>query len=211
MMSKRQALSVIVIVLLALIPTIIHSYLDLKTVDKLSTSHISQVIDSYVSKPTQRKAGWGEDTFACYDWFERIYTNQQGKSVRLFVGRSYDHKRLYHHPDLALSYGKDLRMIGEIKYSEQFNIPVKLLANDTKFVIAAYALLYDKQFVENAISHQLMSSIIQLITPRKPMTLFYVEEENMPEKSKFSETEAALVLEKAIKDFLTETTQTDYL
>ena len=203
MMSTRQALPVIILIMSALIPTIIHSYLNLKTDDNLSTRQISQVLGSYVSKPTQRKAEWGEDTFACYDWIERIYTNQQGKSVRLFVGRSYDHKRLYHHPELALSYGKDLRMIGEIKYSEQPNIPVKLLANETKPVIAAYALIYDKQFVENAITYQLMSSIVQLITPRKPMTLFYVEEENTPEKSIFTETDAAFILEKAIKDFLT--------
>ena len=162
MMSTRQALPVIILIMSALIPTIIHSYLNLKTDDNLSTRQISQVLGSYVSKPTQRKAEWGEDTFACYDWIERIYTNQQGKSVRLFVGRSYDHKRLYHHPELALSYGKDLRMIGEIKYSEQPNIPVKLLANETKPVIAAYALIYDKQFVENAITHQLMTSIVQI-------------------------------------------------
>lgn len=202
MISTRHAPLVLFIIMLALIPTIIHSYLELKIGDNLSTRHISQVLGSYVSKPSQRKPGWGEDTFACYDWFERIYTNQQGKSVRFFVGRSYDHKKLYHHPELALSYGKDLRMVGEIQYSEQPTIAVKLLANETKPVIAAYALLYDKQFVGNAITHQIMSSIMQLITPRKPMTLFYVEEENASAKTIFSETDAALILERAIKDFL---------
>lgn len=202
MISTRYGRSVLIIVMLALIPTIIHSYLDLKTNDNLSTHQISPILGSYVSKPTQRKPEWGNDTFACYDWIERNYTNQQGKSVRLFVGRSYDHKKLYHHPELVLSYGKDLRMLGEMQYAAQSKIPVKLLANETRPVIAAYALLYDKQFVENAITHQLKSSIIQLITPRKPMTLFYVEAENTSVKSLFSETDAAFVLESAIKDFL---------
>ena len=202
MISTRYASSVIIIIMLALIPTIIHSYLDLKTDDHLSAQKISQLLGSYQSKPTQRKPGWGEETFASYDWIERLYSNQNGKLVRLFVGRSYDHKRLYHHPELALSYGKDLRMVGEINYSEQPNIPVKLLANESRSVIAAYALLYDQQFVENAISHQLMNSFMQLITPRKPMTLFYVEAENSSEKTIFTETDAALVLESAIKDFL---------
>jgi len=202
MMSTRYAASVLILIMLALIPTIIHSYLDLKTSDNLSADQISHVLGSYVSKPTQRKPEWGEVTFSCYDWIERIYTNQQGKSVRLFVGRSYDHKRLYHHPELALSYGKDLRKIGEMHYSKQPNIHVNLLANETKPVIAAYTLLYDKQFVENALSHQLMSSIKQLISPRKPMTLFYVEAENTSAKGLFSETDAAFILEKAINDFL---------
>ena len=201
MMSTRHALPVIILIMLALIPTIIHSYLNLKTGDNLSTHQINQVLGAYVSKPTQRQSEWGKDTFACYDWIERIYTNQQGKSVRLFVGRSYDHKRLYHHPELALSYGKDLKMFEEIHSLEQPNIPVKLLGNETKPVMAAYALLYDNQFVKNAITYQLMSSIIQLMTPRKPMTLFYVEEDRA-EKSIFSETDAAVILKEAIKDFL---------
>jgi len=202
MISTRYTTPVIVIILLALIPTIIHSYLDLKTLDHLSTQKISQVLGLYQSKPTQRKPGWAEDTFASYDWIERNYSNQNGKAVRLFVGRSYDHKSLYHHPELALSYGKDLRMVGEMNYSEQPSIPVKILANESRPVIAAYALLYDQQFVENAINHQLKSSFIQLITPRKPMTLFYVEAENSSSKTSFTESDAAVVLESAIKDFL---------
>jgi hypothetical protein len=201
-MSTRYAPSVLILIMLALIPTIIHNYLDLKTSDNLSADQISHVIGSYVSKPTQRKQEWGEDTFSCYDWIERIYTNQQGKSVRLFVGRSYDHKRLYHHPELALSYGKDLRKIGEMHYSKQPNMHVNLLANETRPVIAAYTLLYDKKFVENALSYQLMSSIKQLISPRKPMTLFYVEAENTSAEVLFNETDAAFILEKAIIDFL---------
>ena len=202
MISTRYNRPLLIIIMLALIPTIIHSYLDLKTNDNLSTHQINPILGSFVSKPTQRKPEWGEDTFACYDWIERNYTNQQGKSVRLFVGRSYDHKRLYHHPELVLSYGKELKMLQEMQYAAQPKIPVKLLANETRPVIAAYALLYDKQFVENAITHQLKSSIIQLITPRKPMTLFYVEAQNTSAKSIFTETDAAFVLESAIKDFL---------
>ena len=202
MISTRYAISVVIIIMLALIPTVIHSYLDLKIDDNVSTHQISNVLGSYVSKPTQRKQEWGTDTFACYDWIERIYTNQQGKSVRLFVGRSYDHKRLYHHPELALSYGKDLRKIGEMDFTKQPNIHVNLLANETRPVIAAYTLLYDKQFVQNALSHQLMSSIKQLISPRKPMTLFYVEAENTSAEGLFNETDAAFILEKAINDFL---------
>ena len=81
-------------------------------------------------------------------------------------------------------------------------ILVKLLANESRPVVGAYALLYDNKLIDNAISHQLMSSLIQLITPRKPMTLFYVEAENTTAKSIFSETDAAFVLEGAIKDFL---------
>src|SRR5664280_2539690 len=102
MISARYALPVAFVLMLALIPTVIHSYLGLKTDDGLSVKNIKPVLDNFYSIPTNRQPGWGEVTFGSEDWIERIYTDEQGKSLRLFVGRSYDHKRLYHHPELAL-------------------------------------------------------------------------------------------------------------
>ena len=125
MISARYALPVALVLMLALIPTVIHSYLNLKSDDGLSVKNIKSALDNFNSTPTNRQPGWGEDTFGCEDWIERIYTDEQGKSLRLFVGRSYDHKRLYHHPELALSYAKDLRGEGQIRLPGQ--LPVTIL------------------------------------------------------------------------------------
>ena len=202
MTSARYALPVIFILMLALIPTVIHSYLGMKTDDGLSVKNIKSVQDNFNSTPTNRQPGWGEETFGSEDWFERIYTDEQGKSLRLFVGRSYDHKRLYHHPELALSYAKDLRSEGQIRLPGQPEIPVNLLRNNTQPNMAAFVLLYDGKFIDNPISHQIRDSLKQLISARKPMTLFYIVDDNAPKNTAFIQSPAASLLNNVIKDFM---------
>lgn len=202
MISTRYALPVAVILMLALIPTLIHGYLGMKTDDGLSATNINPVLDNFTSTPTNRQPGWGEDAFGCDDWIERTYTDEQGKSIRLFVGRSYDHKRLYHHPELALSYAKDLMSTGQIRLPGQPDIPVNLLHNDMRPNMAAFVLLYDGKFIDNPISHQVRDSLKQLISAGKPMTLFYIADDNAPKDTAFNKTPAASLLEKAIKDFM---------
>lgn len=208
MTSTRYALPVALILMLATIPTVIHSYLGLKADDGISVKNIKPVLDNFTSEPSGRLPGWGEETFGSQDWFERIYTDEHGKSIRLFVGRSYDHKRIYHHPDLALSYAKDLRSQGQVRLPGPPEIPVNLLKNETRPLMAAFVLLYDGKFIDNPISLQIQDSIHSLITPRKPMTLFYIADDNAPSDSEFGKTPAGLLLNKVIKDFLAQQQQT---
>jgi hypothetical protein len=202
MISSRYGLPVALILMLALVPTVIHSYLGLKEDDGLSVNNIKSELDNFNSTPTNRQPGWGEETFGCEDWIERIYSNEQGKSLRLFVGRSYDHKRLYHHPELALSYAKDLRSAGQIRLPGQPEIPVNVLRNETRPNMAAFVLLYDGKFIGNPISHQIRDSLKQLISVRKPMTLFYIADDNEDQNIPFTQSPAASLLDKAIKDFM---------
>jgi len=202
MISSRYALPVSLVLMLALIPTVIHSYLGLKTDDGLSVKKIKFELGNFNSEPTNRQPGWGEETFGSVDWIERAYTDEQGKTLRLFVGRSYDHKRLYHHPELALSYAKDLRSEGRIRLHGQPEIPVNLLRNEMRPNMAAFALLYDGKFIDNPISHQIRDSLKQLISARKPMTLFYIADDNAPKNTAFIQSPAASLLNKAIKDFM---------
>jgi hypothetical protein len=202
MISVRYAIPVSLVLMFALVPTVIHSYLNLKTDDGLSAKKIKFELGNFNSKPTNRQPGWGEETFDSVDWIERAYTDELGKTLRLFVGRSYDHKRLYHHPELALSYAKDLRSEGQIRLPGQPEMPVHLLHNDMRPNIAAFVLLYDGKFIDNPISHQIKDSLKQLISARKPMTLFYVADDNAPKNTAFIQSPAASLLNKAIKDFM---------
>jgi hypothetical protein len=202
MISARYALPVALVLMLALIPTVIHSYLGLKTDDGLSVKNIKTELGNFNSVPTNRQPGWGEETFGSEDWFERAYTDKQGKSLRLFVGRSYDHKRLYHHPELALSYAKDLKSEGQIRLPGQPPIPVNLLRNDTRPNMAAFVLLFDGKFIDNPILNQIQDSLKQLVSAGKPMTIFYIVDDNAPKTIEFIQSPAASLLNKAIKDFM---------
>jgi hypothetical protein len=204
MISARYVLTVALILTLALIPTVIHNYLGLKTDDGLSVTNINTFLDNFNSIPTNRNSAWGKETFGSEDWIERIYIDEKGKSLRLFVGRSYDHKRLYHHPELALSYAKDLRSVGQLGLPGQPEIPVNLLRNETRPNMAAFVLLYDGEFINNPILHQIKDSLKQLVSSRKPITLFYIVDDNEPENSVFTQSPAASLLNKAIKDFISQ-------
>jgi hypothetical protein len=199
MISSRYATPVAILLSLALIPTIIHSYLKLASDNSATTKAIKADLGEFTSVPTRRNPDWGTDTFGCTDWFERTYKDKRGNTARLFVGRAYDHKRLYHHPELALSYGGDLRNNGQTVLS---GIPINLLHHGSRPNIAAYALFYDGRFIDAPIVHQIKNSIRLLVSPEKPMTLFYISEDNLDNQKTFEKTLSAKVLTEAIKSFL---------
>ncbi|MDD5578557.1 MAG: hypothetical protein PHY16_04660 [Methylobacter sp.] len=202
MISTRYALPVAIILLLALIPTIIHSYLGLMKDDGMSVKNIKPVLGNFASIPSNRNPGWGEETFDSQDWFERIYKDKQGHLIRLFVARSYDHKRLYHHPELALSYAKEFSKNSLTILAGQPEIPVNVLQNTARSGMAAFALLYEGKFIANPISHQVQDSLNLLVSARKPMTLFYISDDNTSSDIPFNQTLAGALLNNAIRDFM---------
>ena len=205
MISSRYAVWVTVILMIVLIPIVTHSYLNLKEDDGLSVKKINFVLTDYESMPTNRMPGWGKDTFGCEDWIERTYSDVAGKKFRLFVGRSFDHKRLYHHPELVLSYGKDLRDESVVWFAGQDKIPVKLLKNETGSSMVAIVLLYDGKFIENPILYQIKNALQELMGAKKPMTLFYMVDDNNEQKgTPFIQTSGGILLNKAIMDFMSQ-------
>jgi len=202
MISSRFALPVAIILLLALVPTVIHSYLGLTKDDGRSIPSINTVLNNFSSTPSNRNPGWREEIFDSYDWIERIYRDESGHAIRLFVGRSYDHKRLYHHPELALSYAKDLGHQKLVHLPSEPAIAINVLQNPSRPGLAAYALVYNDEFIDNPIAHQLQDSLHLLIGARKPMTMFYVADDSVPTDVPFEKTPAAALLVSAIKDFL---------
>lgn len=201
MISHRYAVPVIIVLTLALIPTVIHSYLGLTIDDGVFVKTINPELNHFTSSFSKRHAGYGEETFGSQDWIERIYTNEEGKSVRLFIAKGYDHKRLYHHPELALSYAKDLRRSGQTQLAERPEIAVNILHNSTQSNMAAYALLYDGKFIDNPILHQIRDSFNLLISARKPIVIFYVSDDTPSKNASFNETIVASLLGKAIADY----------
>lgn len=201
LLSTRYALAVCFLLALALVPTVIHSYIDAKVDDGKSVNNIATSLNNYSSAPAKRNASWGLDVFGSADWFERDYQDQQYNKIRLFTARSYDHKRLYHHPELALSYGKDLTKQGIKKLPHDSEILVHLLSNESNTLQAAYVLLYDDQFISDPINHQLGESMRLLVSAGKPMTLFYASQASATGNMPFEQSNIAQLLLLAIQSF----------
>jgi len=201
MISTRYALPVIILLLLALVPTVIHSYLGATTDDGKSVHKISKHLGDFISMPSTRNKQWGKEIFESYDWFERNYRNSDFKKARLFVARSFNHKKLYHHPELALSYAINLSQHKIEKLPGQNDIPIHILSNDNHSIVIIYALEYDNRFIKNPITHQLAESIRLLVNPRKPMTLFYASQTGLPSNLPIEQSAAMTLLSLAIQNF----------
>lgn len=202
MISLRYAFPVLILLALASIPTVIHTYVQAKSDSGKSVTLIPEVLNGYASKPYARhNAEWVDSMFKSNDWFERIYQSPGESDVRLFVARSYDHKRLYHHPELGLSHGRDLESAGVVALPGKDNILVHLYnhVNGQEFV--GYVLLYQGDYVDSPITHQIRNALGQLVSARKPMIIFYVSGYYAEAENEFVQTPAASILSAAIRDF----------
>jgi hypothetical protein len=202
MISSRYALPVILMISLALVPTVIHSYMQARVDDGKITANISTTLNGMSSQPfTRHNAEWVKGMFDSEDWIERIYRTDSGNKTRLFVARSYDHKRLYHHPELGLSHGSDLSSEGVVELPGETKMPVHLLRNSNRQGLVAYVLLYDGRFIRDPLKHQIGDSLKLLVSPRRPMTMFYIDAGDSSAKQEFAGTTSARLLTAAIRSF----------
>jgi hypothetical protein len=164
------------LVALALVPTIIHSYSPTPDADVRVADAIPTDLAGFQGTSSGRNAGWGKRRFDSDDWVERVYSDGGGGALRLTVVRSYDAKRLYHHPELAITYPQAGYVGEEVRrFDQRRDIPVYVLKPEAgRRTAAFYALHYEGRFVENPIAFQIRTAAELLFSRRKPMTLFFV-------------------------------------
>jgi hypothetical protein len=202
MMSSRYAPAVCAALVLALIPTIIHSYVGVVVTDSLKASAMPTVLGAYASTPTKRSADWGERRFDSHDWIERQYKSGDD-SVVLTVIRSYDLKALYHHPELAVAYHFANFSTARVATLPQYpDMPVHVLSNGDAGPIGLYVLHYDGRFVEDPIRFQIRTAGELLFTGRKAMTLLFVRDDSVPTGVDPLKLPAAELLVSAVRQFV---------
>ena len=207
MSPNRLTLVVAVCLGLALVPTVLHSYVGLKTTDGYAAAAAAPQLADLPSQPTERRTAWVRDRFASEDWIERRYQTTEGRDLLLFVARSYDLKRLYHHPELAIAYGSDLRPAGTSYSALMKNVPVHVLRDESgqNAGLAVYALRYDDEFVDDPYVLQVRVAWQLLFTPRRPMTIFFVYDPAAPPGIRLENAPALTLLRASIESFLSQT------
>lgn len=206
MISLRFGRAVGILLGLALIPTLIHSYLGLANDDGRATAHISSSLAGMSSQPTSRRAAWVNKTYASEDWIERRYSpTGSPRGLVLFVARSDDLKRLYHHPELGVLSGTDLRDEGLIHPPDRRDMPVRVLRGTKEAGgLVVYSLLYGDRFVENPYWFQLQTSWTSLVAGRQHMTLFLVHDALFPPNAPLKNSPALQLLLEAVRSFLSQ-------
>ena len=176
MISTKYAAATCAVIMLALVPTIIHSYVGLVVQDGRSTATIPNTLAGFTSVPSNRDEGWGKRRFESDDWIERRYLSGRDE-VLLTVLRSYDLKRLYHHPELDVAYGAGYLTEEIVELAGAPGVPVHLLrASSETDATAMYVLHYGDEFVSNPLWFQVRVAGELLFGGRKPMTLIFARD-----------------------------------
>jgi hypothetical protein len=173
MINARFAAPVAALLGLALVPTGIHSYRGVRIDDGLRSAAIASSLSGMTSSPTARRAAWVQNNLDSDDWVERVY-KVDGHDVTLFVARSYDPKRLYHHPELAVLRGTQTTPRGVMQAADRPQTPLHVIDTErgSQRGVAVFALLYDGSFIANPLTFQLKTSVELLFRGRQPLTLF---------------------------------------
>lgn len=196
MIAHRYVPIVCVLLAVALVPTLIHSYSDNVLADGRRAAALSTVLAGYTSSPSDRNATWGQRRFGSDDWVERHYT-RGANTVRLTVVRSYDPKSLYHHPELAITYGEQFAGEEITHLPSRPEMPIHtLVPAEQEEAVASYVLHYGNRFVDNPILFQIQTAGELLVSRRQPMTIFFAIA-NSGDRDAMNE-----VLIAAIDDFL---------
>ena len=199
MFSTRFAAPVLALLVLAAVPTVIHSYVGSAVTDGRSARDLPMTLGTEHGAPTTRRANWG-DRVSSTDWIERRYVGPT--TVKLFVGRSFDAKKLYHHPELAVDYGPNYAPVTTMRLPQRSDVPVYVLRGRGESANhgALYALHYGDGYVEDPIRFQLRTSFQTLFSRRQPMTLFFASAD-LPAGTAIENSAAASVLLAAIEAF----------
>ena len=202
MVSLKYLPAVVLLLALALPPTIIHSYANHVVVDGRSTAAIPATIAEFRASETTRNANWGQRAFQSSDWIDRNYVSVKDE-VRLTVVRSYDPKSIYHHPELLIAYGTTFTRAEDLRLPSHPEVPLKVLRGLPGVTATAiYALHYGDGFVENPILFQIRLAGELLVNRRQPMTLFFAFQRSNFNDSAPEQFPATRVLFPAIDAFL---------
>ncbi len=197
--SSKYATPALVALLLALVPTIVNSYVGRKVVETPTLSEaLPAVLDGRPSTPTKRKASTIRREFASEDWVEREYAGTGDTPVTVLAARSYDMKRLYHHPELALT---------EHEYQSAQPVAVATPAGPIHVHVlrgmssgmAAYALVYRGNTVANPYVFQLSVAPELLLTGQRPLTLVFAEDLSGDAKADPAQSRAVQSVAAAVK------------
>jgi len=167
MIAARYARPVAALVAFALIPTVLHTYVGARSVDGRRVDRLPSQLSGLYGATTPRGGRWALEALDADEAIERQY----GSELTLFVARSYDVKRLYHHPELVVAYGRNFDAQTIVWFDRNAPIPVHVLTGPGR--TAAYVVQSGDAFVGDPLAYEMRSALPALFRARRQATLFF--------------------------------------
>jgi hypothetical protein len=178
-LSSRYVPHIVVILVLAGIPTLLHSWGRFEVEDCANPAALLVVPQAGARRSEGwANARWLERASPTRQWVEgRIPIEGTALSLETVIVRSYDPKILYHQPELAL-VRQARSEHANVEWFEHAGerLPIHWPEYDSEpaAVVAAYVLVYRGRPVANPYLAQLLAAPLQVVTGRSPMTLLFV-------------------------------------
>lgn len=181
MISRRRAWSVAALLLVAAVPTVLNVYRPPAEPEPGSLApRLAGPAGPYgAGEPGKHKEAWVADIFGARDFVTRRHLSPGGTGeLALFAARTHDAKKLFHFPELALSYGHSVtaRRMEDLP-GPAGPLPVRVLEfrSPGHVHVAAYVLFYGTTPVRDPIPFLLRTLPRRFLGLRRPMTLLYVQ------------------------------------
>lgn len=180
MLSPRFAWPAAALLVVAAIPTLLHVYRSPAPLPPgaLAAALPERLAEFDPPEPGRRRAAWVEETFDTRDFVTRAYPVRGHEPLELFAARHHDGKKLFHFPELALTYGRSATAVHEAELGAAgAPLPARVIEFRTQedVRVAAYALLYGERAVAKPIPFYLSILPELFVGEREPMTLLYVQ------------------------------------
>jgi hypothetical protein len=202
MISDRWVGAIMALVVAALVPTVLHSYVDWRVDNDRPATEVPLQLDEFAGVSQDAGRSWLRDGFAAIDWIHREYTAPGAIPVSLLVARSFDAKRLFHHPEKAVPYARFTEPVGVVQIASNGRyFPVHLLRGESG-AVAAYCLVYDGDFVASSLLFQFRLARQALVQPRKPMTLLFAYDSSRKKARRTEQSPAVRLVVAATREYL---------
>lgn len=174
-LSRRYAPHMAGLIILAMIPVTVHSYLDVREDDCADPLRLAPA--AHRGGPGEKRDTYLRKRFRAFQWREGSVRGSP--PFKYGIIRSYDAPRIYYKLGFNYLHAEPDEAWLENVQVGKVRIPVHRLRYDpvpgsSAATVAAYMLIYDGEAVENAYWNQLLAAPRRLLTGRLPMTAYFI-------------------------------------
>jgi hypothetical protein len=184
MTSTRYFLPALLLLLLALVPTVFNFYRGLPVTTTGFAESLPLELGEMAGADTGRRPADVNRIFQTEDWVERVYTDGNSRQIILFLARGYDARPFFHYPEGGVLWWRWSTREHKTKWMDGPSGPVQtnelFLRSPNLTTRALYVFMIGGKPAENPYLSILKQVPRMLMGKREPYHLIFVHESGNP-------------------------------